>query len=149
MLEIALTNKSYTGLLGTFSFPIRRGESLYGLSEGLESTELGMTFEVVPWCSTGGKDHRIILVPHSDVCEISGVRGRPKRAYAVRTVRLGDFRARERGSDLGQERVALGGRSIRPVLIQLESHLRRERWPPDTGPISQGYGKAEALNTHF
>jgi len=62
-------NKHHNRLLGTLSLPVCRGDLFDGLGKCLESTELRVPFEVVSWRSTSGKDHRIVLVPHSNVCE--------------------------------------------------------------------------------
>jgi len=67
-------NGRHGQLLGTFSLPICWGELLNGLGECLESTELGMTFEVVSRRSASREDHRIVLVPHSDICKKSDVK---------------------------------------------------------------------------
>jgi len=64
-----LVNKCHKRLLGTLSLPICRGELFHGLGECLESTELRVTFKVVPWRSASGEGHRIVLVPHSDICQ--------------------------------------------------------------------------------
>jgi len=100
-------NKHHNRLLGTLSLPVCGGDLLDGLCECLESAELRVAFEMVSRRSASGKDHRIILVPHSDVCV-----KRIRVAYqglvcTVRTIRLGDFRANKRGSEPVQERLAL------------------------------------------
>ena len=60
-------DKRYGRLLGALSLPVRRGELLDGLGECLEGTELRAAFEMVSWRSASWEDHRIVLVPHSDI----------------------------------------------------------------------------------
>jgi len=72
-VDTTLMNKHRKELFGTLPLPVCRRELLDGLGEGLEGTELGMTFEVVSWRSASGKDHSVVLVPHSDICRKSDV----------------------------------------------------------------------------
>jgi len=73
LVDTTLVNKHCKELLGTLALQVCRRELLDGLGECLESTELRVTFEVVSWDSAGGKDHRVVLVPHSDICRKSNV----------------------------------------------------------------------------
>ena len=68
VLDAMKINKGYEGLLGTFCLPVHRGDLLDGLGKRFESTKLGVTFQVVSWCSTNREDHCIVLVPHSNIC---------------------------------------------------------------------------------
>jgi hypothetical protein len=59
---------------GTLFLPVCRSKLFDGLGECLESTKLGMTFEVVSWRGASGEDHCIVVVPHPDICRKSVIR---------------------------------------------------------------------------
>ena len=77
-VDAILMNKYCLGLLGTLPLPVCRRELLDGLGECLEGTELRVAFKMVSWSSASGEDHRIVLVPHSDICTKSCVSVIPK-----------------------------------------------------------------------